>query len=71
MPAANTTGLNQTRQKLAAIMKNAVKKAAQVWIAAKTRNAAKKMAQRKWIAARMANALKKDTTVRTVVKNPD
>ena len=71
MLVANTTELNHTRQKLVAIMKNAQKKVVPVWIAAKTKNAAKKMVQTKWIAVKMVNALKKGITERIAVKNHD
>jgi hypothetical protein len=39
MPAANMIEQNQTRQKLVAILKNALKKIVQVWIAVKMVNA--------------------------------
>ena len=65
MLVANTKEKNQTMQKHAVIMKNAVKKVVQGWIAVKTKSVAKKMVQQKWIAAKTANALKKVITERT------
>ena len=60
MPAVNTKERSQLLQRLVVIMKNAPRKVAQAWIAAKTKNVAKKMVQLKWIAAKMVNAPKKD-----------
>ena len=66
MLVANMKEKDQTKQRLVAIMKNAQKRVAQVWIVAKTRIAVQRMA--KWNVARMVNALKKGIMVRIVAK---
>ncbi len=59
-------GQNVMLPRLAEIMKNAVKKAVQVWIVVKIRSAARMMVP--WNAAKMANAQKKAIMVKTVAK---
>ena len=46
-------------------MKNVPKKVAPVWIAARTKSAAKQIAWQKWTAVKTANAPKRDITGKT------
>ena len=57
---------NQMLQKLAVIMKNAVRKVVQAWIAVKKKNVAKRRAQ--WNAAKTENAQKKGIMVKIAAK---